>query len=314
MDVNITAGSTGIGVDLSADLGEMFRARIGGTYMPHFNYVTDFGVEVGDDKELSPEKFNRLSGMLEEMTGFKVNNTIDMKGTPNFNNFRLLVDVFPFKKVNSLKNLYFTAGFYAGPKKVAKAVNTTEDMPSLMAVSIYNSMYDKVENYMYNGTYGYDKDGNEYTSLFMGVELTPGQYDQILDYGRMSMHLGTMDGYETDYWGDPVLDENGNPVQKVYKMEPDENSMVKADVIVNAFRPYLGAGFSHALDKSEKIKLGVDAGAMFWGGSPKLITHDGTDLVHDVRGIQGKTGRYVDLVKALKVFPVLNLTLSYRLY
>ncbi len=317
MDLNVTAGTTGIGVDLSADLGELFRARVGGTFMPHFKYVTDFGVEVGDDKELSPEKFDRLSGMLEEMTGFKVDNTIDMAGTPSFNNFRLLVDVFPFRKIESLKgikDLYFTAGFYAGPKKVAKAVNTTEDMPSLMAVSIYNSMYTKVENYMYTGSYGTNSDGTPITSLFMGIELDPAQYEQFLDYGKMGMPLGTMDGYETDYWGDPILDADGNPIPKTYKMEPDENSMVKADAVVNAFRPYLGVGYNHSFKKNDKFRIGVDAGAMFWGGSPKLITHDGTDLVHEVYGVPGKIGKYVDIVKALKVFPVLNLSVSYRLY
>ena len=49
----------------------------------------------------------------------------------------LLVDVFPFK---NNKHWHFTAGFYWGNSTIGKAYNTTEDMPSLVAVGIYNNM------------------------------------------------------------------------------------------------------------------------------------------------------------------------------
>lgn len=274
--------------------------------MPHFNYVTDFGIEVGKDPAASASKFERLSGMLKDITGYQVDDHIDMKGTLTFNNFRLLVDVFPFKK----KNWHITAGFYAGGRQVARAVNVVEDMPSLMAVSIYNNMYSKIERYMYEGTYGEGNDG-----LFMGVELTPTQYEKILDYGRMGMHVGDFqDQYELDYWGDPELDDEGNPIIKAYRMEPDENNMVKARLLVNKFRPYVGIGYEHSISKDGKTNLGFDCGVMAWGGEPSFVTHDGTDLIHDVHGIGGKVGRYVDVFSKFKAFPVLNLTISRRLF
>ena len=36
MDVSVTAGSTGLGVDFAMPLGEYVKVRAGGTWMPHF--------------------------------------------------------------------------------------------------------------------------------------------------------------------------------------------------------------------------------------------------------------------------------------
>ena len=53
---------------------------------------------------------------------------------------------------------------------------------------------------------------------------------------------------------------------------------------------------------------------MFWGGTPEVVTHDGTDLAKDVENIGGKVGDYVSLVESLKVYPVLKLSISYRIF
>ena len=67
-------------------------------------------------------------------------------------------------------------------------------------------------------------------------------------------------------------------------------------------------------EKNDGMKIELDAGLMFWGGTPEIITHDGTDLAKDVENIGGKVGRYVRYVKALKVYPVINLKVSFRLF
>lgn len=311
LDLSATAGTTGIGIDLAANLNSSLRLRAGGSFVPYFQYVTDFKMEVGDDPALSQTRFDRLSNMLKEMTGYKVDNSVDMVGTPNFNNLKLILDVSPFKN----KRFYFSMGLYAGNRTVAKAKNTTEEMPSLLTASIYNAMYDKIEKYMYEGTYGVDADGKPITSLFLGIEFSPDQYETILDYGRMAMPIGHFnEGYETDNWGDLVLDENGDPILKRYKMRPGENSLVRANIVVNKVRPYVGCGYKLDLKNNNPWSFGVDAGIMFWGGSPSVIAHDGTDLIHDISGAKDKIGRYIEIVRAFNVFPVLNLSLGYRLF
>ena len=57
-----------------------------------------------------------------------------------------------------------------------------------------------------------------------------------------------------------------------------------------------------------------DAGMLFWGGSPRIMTHDGVDLARDVRDVGGKVGRYVNFMKAIKVYPVLNLRIFFRMF
>ena len=135
LDASVTLGSTGVGIDVSSPMGDCFQLRGGISVMPKFDYKMNFAVQLGENNDV--EKFNTLSGALESLTGYKVNNSVDMIGNPTWWNAHLLVDVFPFKN----KHWHFTAGVYLGSSKVAKAYNTTEDMPSLLAVGIYNQMY-----------------------------------------------------------------------------------------------------------------------------------------------------------------------------
>ena len=98
-------------------------------------------------------------------------------------------------------------------------------------------------------------------------------------------------------------------------MTPDKDDMVKANMKVNAFKPYLGIGYDGHLTKHEdKLTIGFDAGVMLWGGTPHLTSHDGTDLIHDVENINGKVGDYINAIEKFKAFPVLNLRIAYKLF
>ena len=109
--------------------------------------------------------------------------------------------------------------------------------------------------------------------------------------------------------GDRVSD--GTP----YLMEPDKDGMVKADMKVNAFRPYLGFGYTGRIIKDDdRYNIGFECGAMIWGGTPDLITHDGTNLTKDIKNIMYSVGDYVDVVKKFKVFPVINLRITRKLF
>ena len=288
LDASVTLGSTGLGFDVSSPLGDYVQLRAGFSFMPHIHYKMNFEVQVGDDASKSKSKFQTLSGLLKDMTGYQVDNSVDMIGVPTYYNFNLLVDVFPFK---NNKHWHFTAGFYWGNSKIGKAYNTTEDMPSLVAVGIYNNMYEKAIRkepfviFNYNGNPIAITDDPEYQDML---------YDKFSEYGRMGVQLGN---YVSD----------GSP----YIVEPDENSMVKAEVKVNAFKPYLGFGYGGRLFKGDdRYKISFDCGAMFWGGTPSILTHDGTDLAKDVEGVKWKTGDYVRLIKGVKAFPVLNVRVT----
>jgi hypothetical protein len=322
LDFSLTTGTTGIGFDLSMPINNTFSVRAGYAIMPHIKHTMHFGVDVGDDPATSQQKFNRLAGLLEGMTGNKVDNVVDMEGQPTYWNWKLMVDVRPFRN----KHWHFTAGVYAGNRQVAKAVNAIEDMPSLMAVCIYNNLYNKALNNEPFATIGE-------TDLYMQMLS-----DKLLQYGKMSIHMGEYK-HDMPYKEDVVAPEGGmfigddyieegtvvhhandpnDPLYHAgdaYRIVPDENSMVKAWAFANRLKPYVGFGYGGRLLKSDpRWKISFDCGAMFWGGTPKIVTHDGTDLVNDVENVRGKVGDYVDLIKKFKVFPVLNLRITRRLF
>lgn len=339
IDLGVTLGTEGVGLDLSVPVVKKWvNVRAGFTYMPHFNATMHFGFEAGDESMSQEEKnqqFDKLSGMLYDMIGTKVDKDVDMVGTPKFHNFKFLVDVTPFRN----KNWHLTTGFYWGPSRIAYAENALYDATSLVSTSFYNSMYDRVLN-SYNNMYSewetpYISIGGQ--KLYADEEL----YNKFKSYGRMKVLLG-------EYV------DTGSPCY----VEPDENNMMTARVKVNNFRPYLGFGYGGRLFKnSDRYKISFDAGVMFWGGSPKVLVtasetietkgqfvqdvdEDGkpvedwmgepimiqvteatvthvkreVDLARDLKNVRGKVGDYVDVMKSFKVYPVISLRISRTLW
>lgn len=292
LDASLSLGTTGVGIDVSSPITNLAQVRLGFSFMPHFNYKVNFGVQVGDNPAESASKFQNLSGVLKDLTGYQVDNSVDMICEPSYYNLQVLFDVFPFKRN---KHWHFTAGFYWGNSRIGKAYNTTEDMPSLVAVGIYNNMYEKAlrrEPFVtinMNGSNIAITDDPEYQDIL---------FNNFSSYGRMGVRIG-------DYVSDGSQ----------YVIEPDENSMIKATMKANSFKPYIGFGYGGRLIKGDdRYRISFDCGAMFWGGSPSIVTHDGTDLVSDVTNIRGKVGDYVKLAKSFKVFPVLSVRFTRTIF
>lgn len=296
LDVSLTAGTTGIGIDVASKIGNNVQLRAGYEYMPRFKKSIYFPVEVGGEPAVAYDangnrietRFDRLSSMLTELTGFKVEDEVKMEGKPTVNNFKFLVDVFPFRN----KNWHVTAGFYWGPSQFAYAENSTQAMTSLLAVSMYNQLYEKCVADL--PIIRFDSD-SDYPDVFLDESLRL----KIIDYGRMGFRVGDKKS-------------DGEP----YVMEPDGASgMVKVRAKSNSFKPYLGFGYGGKLMKSrDDWKVSFDAGMMFWGGTPHLYTHDGTDLTHDVEHITGKVGDWVDLIGGIKVYPVLSVRFTKSIF
>ena len=323
LDLSVSAGTTGIGIDLASPIGEYFQLRAGFDYMPRFTAKMKFDVMIGDQPARQYDangnrietSFDRMQVMLHDFTGVIADDHVDMIGKPTMNNVKLLLDFFPFK---NNKHWHVTAGFYWGPSKFAEAVNSTESMNSLIALSIYNNLYDK--SYIHiNG----DEDGNhppqyilqvpdpdDPDGKMMPVSLDPQIEQRILAFGRMGFHLG-------DYARD-IYDSNGNLLHAKgdpYIMEGDDNNMVKVTAKSNSFKPYLGIGYRGRLVKNrDDWKISVDAGVMFWGGKPDLYLHDGINLTEDITNIKGQVGDYVDLFKKFTVFPNLSVRFTKTLF
>lgn len=286
LDVSAGLGTMGLTLEASTPINDLFSVRAGLSWMPTISTVMGFGVQVGEEEDKKYDaqgnrretKFDKMSGYLEQMTGYQVDDRVDMACKASYLNAKVMVDVTPFEN----KDWHLTAGFYWGTKKIGRACNTTEDMTTTMAVGIYNTMYEKIANL---------------EPIFSGMTVPPDLQNKILSYGKMGMHVGD-------------FKNNGTP----YMMVPAEDGTVKAWAKVNSFKPYLGAGWNHTLSSYPDWTFCADAGIVFWGGVPNVYTHDGTSLTKDVKNLDGKVGRIISFVKGFPVFPMLEVRISKRIF
>ena len=338
LDLSVTAGTTGVGFDLAMPVGKYLQVRTGAAFMPKIHYDMLFDVMVGDQTLHSLKKesgFQQMINKLESLTGIVVKDKVTMVGEPSFNNFKFLIDVFPFRN----KHWHITAGFYIGNGMLGYAYNKTDDMASLLGVMLFNNLYDRINN------------AKEANTDIEGLNFSlPKEYtDKILSYGRMSLPEGcySHDIYASEdvYWdhdvkevyidkdvesdtynevvekyihhkGDlkvakgDVIHKKGDP----YLIEPNEEGMVKVQAKIKRFKPYLGFGYGGPISKDHKTSISFDAGLMFWGGTPNVIVHDGIDLINDVEGTQYQVADYVKFIKKFKCFPVISLRITQRLF
>ena len=304
LDISLTAGTTGIGIDVASPVGKYVQLRAGYEFMPRFTKRMEFDLTINGEPAIVYDEqgykqettFTQMNDFLYELTGYDVEDHVDMIGKPTINNFKFLVDVYPFQQN---KHWHFTAGFYWGPSRFAYAENAIEFMRTLNAVGIYNQMYNKAVN-------GEPLIKYEGVSLEVPEELNK----KIQDMGRL--------GFAVGYFKHDIVDNAGNVIHKTgerYIVEPDARGMVTVTAKSNSFKPYLGFGYGGRMIKNrDDWHVSFDCGAMFWGGTPDLYMHDGINLTKDVENVSGKVGTYVDLFSALKVFPVLSFRITKRIF
>lgn len=309
LDVGLTVGTTGLGFDVATPAGDYVRLRTGMSFVPRIEFPMSFDIQVGNDPATSHNKFNRLASMLESFTGQPVSEQVEMIGKPLIWNWNVLVDVFPLK---NNKHWRVTAGFFLGPGNVAEAFNKTESMTSLLAVDIYNNLYNKLHGKTIRelaDTKLVDL-GKGYEDVYFDLDLMKRLQKSLDDAGRMGMPMGK---YSHD-----IVDEDGNVIHQkgdTYVMEPDQNHMATANMKVNSFKPYIGLGYDGKLVKgNERLHISVDAGIMLWGGKPKVTTHDGTDLINDIEDLKGKVGDYVSSMSKMVLYPVVNVRFAYNIF
>lgn len=332
LDVSATLGTTGLGIDVASPVTEWAQLRLGYEFMPRFTKRMSFEMTINgqpaksydSDGNRQETRFDKLNNFMYGFTGFDMQDHADMIGKPTANNFKFLVDVFPFK---DNKRWHFTAGFYWGPSKFAEAENSTEAMVSLVSAGIYNKMYESAKS----GDPLISFDPNEFPSLAgVGIAMPEQVRNKFLEFGDMGFVVGYYTHDITDADGNvlvskDMIDSKGNTVQRPYIVEPDEDGMVRVTASSNSFKPYLGFGYGGNMIKNrDDWKISFDCGVMFWGGTPELVVHHGLklpngkyrdiSLTDDVEDISGKVGTYVDLFSAFKVFPVLSLRITKRIF
>lgn len=303
IEIAANIGTTGLGLEIASPMTEWAKLRAGVDWMPQFTIPMSFGLENYMDGQIN-DKFDRVQGMMYEISGMTIDKKIEMESKPTMTTFRLLVDIYPFK---NNRHWHFTAGFFLGGNSVGKSINKMQEMPSLLSLNMYNRFYEQYsdipteneevfQEYIMENQISFPILGEQYIDPDPDSPEFQFYYNKIhtfQSYGRLGVHVG-------DY-------KDGRP----YMMMPDKDGTVSAKAKVNRFRPYVGFGYGGALSRDGKWQASFDAGVQFWGGAPKVTTHDGT-VLNDLINLRGKVGTYMDLMKAIPVYPTIDFRISYR--
>ena len=285
--IGIGIGTEGASLDLALPIGNFVQLRAGMSYLPSIKLTKHF--DASQTGSTGTSNFDSITSILHDITGLQFDEQIDMKANTQLWNGKILVDVFPFRK----KNWFFSVGLYVGPKQVMHIENAAEDMGTLIALSTFNNIYNKVEDAVAN---------DNPAQIFGDISLTPQMMDQILSMGRLGIAVGTYKHTsESHQAGD------------IYNMIPDENGMIKLDVRSNIVRPYVGFGYRTAISRDKRSFFSVDAGILCWG-TLKMITHDGTDLIKEIDVTNPMLKRYTDAVNHLKVYPSVNIRFTRQIF
>lgn len=291
LDLALNVVTTGIGVEFASPVTEWTQVRVGFDWIPRISVPMSFDIQnYTDDGKFSDANFSSAQNLIKDLTGYDIDETIIMDGIPTISTFKFLVDVYPFK---NNRHWHFTAGFYVGNRQVAKARNTMGEMPTLISIGMYNRLYEYVMKTDFMDTPlpipGFD-------NIYLDPDVADKLKEKMEKFGRLGVHLG-------DY-------KDGRP----YIMEPSKDGLLTARAFVNAFRPYVGFGYGGTVSKDKRWNVSFDCGAMMWGGSPDVITHDGVNMMDELVDVPGKVGRYLDLMRIMKVYPVLNFRIAYKLF
>ena len=126
---------------------------------------------------MTETSFDKAQDLLKSLTGYDVDQNVTIDGKPTMYTFKFLVDVYPFR---NNKHWHFTAGFYLGNKKIAKAVNAIEESTTMVSVGILETMWiwnDYLLPYLV-------LDIKKYKTISIAIQYLKGGYGTI-DMGAM---------------------------------------------------------------------------------------------------------------------------------
>lgn len=280
LEMSLTVGTSGVGIDLAVPLSQYVQVRAGYDYMPPFKKTFSHKV-LGNGKEpvaydangnRQETPFNRISEYYYKQHGYELQDHVDLKAKLTMSNFKLLFDVYPLKYN---KQWHFTAGIYWGPSQFAEVSQASSSEKMLNAILDYNEAY------------------------------RAGADESLKDLGLLSIQMG-------NYSHNFQQGDKQRLMNAAYEMEPTAEGNVEILCTSNSIKPYLGLGYGGLLSPSRNDwKITVELGAMFWGGTPTLRTHDGTDLTKDIKDYPHSITK---IVKALKVYPVLSVRIAKTLF
>ena len=284
LEISLSAGTTGVGLDLAVPLCPIMQIRLGYDYLPQFSKTYNMNLAGGGQAAKQYDSkgnrintpFTKIEKYIYEQMGGDLKDHIVLNGKLTMQNFKFLIDFYPFKYDN---HWHFTAGFYYGDKEYAKAENDQQSNETISLRREYNQRYEEA-----------------------------GNNDEIKSYGKLNLYPGD---YAYNKTNGLTEHKTGDP----YLTDPSSEGKVSISTTSNAFKPYIGAGYTGRLVKSrDDWKISAEIGVLIWGGTPVQRLHDGADLSKNVIHIPGSMGRVVGIAEAMKVFPVISVRFAKTIF
>lgn len=307
-DLGVSAGTCGFGLEVATPLSKSAQLRAGGVLhtSPSYTYSLDVWKPIGMNENSSVMK------MMTSALGHSPASTINIGGTLNMQNVKLIVDMFPIKKNH---NFYVSLGLYYGNSILVEGINSASSFNTLAFIRAYNKLYDNACRGKFLDLTSLNvKLPQEVLDILNGSVLP-----EIVEAGDITIPVGT---YAHDIYGadGALLYKAGDIVM----LRPDSKDVVSVDVKVNKWKPYVGVGYTIPLGGSSSIS--VDAGALIWGGRPKVKTKvvdfdasgnrisTNIDLLRDVDHLPGDFGKKIRELKNYVVYPEVNVRFTQRIW
>ena len=347
MDIGVNVGTVGIGIDLAVPVTNYVRIRAGYNYMPRVTINSDFSVKTQSGEgvsdflkkfanatsqqeliakiekkledyqiDISDPKYSKTKALFDyynsmtpaEQSQLSAKDEVTAGLRPNLHQFKLLVDVMPFK---NNKHWTFTAGIFVGPAVVGDACNKEKETISLKTISAYNELYllscrgelpngNHITTLENSGVAGFNlgnfKDGD---MAFM----VPDANDEAraeMEVNKVRPYVGI--GYNTN------LSRN-----KRWKLNVDAGVLFigKPHIYVNNVYKIDNSNINRDEWKWDIVRFDEEK-EEFITDKPLQKVDLTTDL--DTSSIPGKVGSMTRFISKFKVYPNISVGVSYRLF
>lgn len=330
LDVAGIVGTRKVGVELSTPITTDVTLRAGATFftmtdktgisLPIQTGEADPDLSAAENLMLFNDRFNKVNEFISQFSGYDMDSQVKMQSKMSHTNFHLIADITPLRN----KHWFVSAGFYYGNSEVTEVVNHKSHTSTLMGMSIWNSMYQKVM-------------AEEPIINHKGIAVyLPYDFEEAIrtEYGEMAMVAGT---YKRDIvatediaWdysaydpitGDVLHQEGDVRYHKgdiihhkgdTYYLEPNSVNMFRLTQHVSKLKPYIGAGYRGRLTKNGRSQILVDMGVMYISKN-HITFHDGMRLGRDVTSPLADDVEY-GILRGSHFEPSLSVRITYRLF
>lgn len=231
LEVSLTAGTSGIGLDVATPICTFMQVRLGYDYMPQFKKQFSMNLAGGGE---APRQYNaqgnriktpfdKIQQYMYEQTGMEIDDHIMLTGQATMHNAKALVDIYPLKYD---KHWHITAGVYWGLAEFAKADLNGESQTTISLMEEYNQAYadadsdDAIKGYGRLALYPGDANGKPYevdpaADGSVRIRTTSNAVKPYLGFGYTGRLKGTRDDWKVSaelgfmFWG-------GTPSQRMH--------------------------------------------------------------------------------------------------